>query len=278
MNSRKVNSYCTCHCLYNDNSIMMMRLSDRWLCGVVLALAVTHSRADCCPGASTYTYDCYRFIFNGIGGIRCSTMSVCPDCTRLTGWYCGRGSCNIFGCNCDGGCRQRPPGETGPEQGYCDQYGLPPRWRDGQAKRRLMASGNMTDADSMTTDDMTVSPFSASIQACLDGVLDKYNTSSLTEPQEIRDWLRCFDTDANSMLSSDEICSTLNCTVLGMTAGQIMSQMDTDGDGSVTMAEFDSDLQSYGTSSALPMHGVWSMIGLWMTTMVISVSSDAEYL
>lgn len=30
--------------------------------------------------------------------------TVCSDCTAGTP-YCGYGSCNIFGCNCDGGCR-----------------------------------------------------------------------------------------------------------------------------------------------------------------------------
>lgn len=30
--------------------------------------------------------------------------SVCSDGKPPTGSYCGRGSCNFFGCNCDGGC------------------------------------------------------------------------------------------------------------------------------------------------------------------------------
>jgi len=35
---------------------------------------------------------------------------TCGDCTT-TSAYCGNGSCNMFGCNCDGGCRT----------GRCDQ-------------------------------------------------------------------------------------------------------------------------------------------------------------
>lgn len=31
---------------------------------------------------------------------------VCDDGTKITGSYCGHGSCNIFGCRCDGGCRE----------------------------------------------------------------------------------------------------------------------------------------------------------------------------
>ncbi|KAH9388474.1 hypothetical protein TYRP_023443 [Tyrophagus putrescentiae] len=30
----------------------------------------------------------------------------CGDCTLPTP-YCGYGPCNIFGCNCDGGCRHK---------------------------------------------------------------------------------------------------------------------------------------------------------------------------
>ncbi len=32
------------------------------------------------------------------------TVETCYDCTEAT-IYCGKGQCNIFGCNCDGGCR-----------------------------------------------------------------------------------------------------------------------------------------------------------------------------
>ena len=31
-------------------------------------------------------------------------LSVCCYCKDWTFGYCGKGSCNIFGCNCDGGC------------------------------------------------------------------------------------------------------------------------------------------------------------------------------
>ncbi|XP_060647851.1 protein Diedel-like [Drosophila nasuta] len=33
-------------------------------------------------------------------------VDVCNDGTFVKGRYCGRGSCNIFGCNCSGGCRK----------------------------------------------------------------------------------------------------------------------------------------------------------------------------
>ncbi|KAH8260002.1 hypothetical protein KR026_009681, partial [Drosophila bipectinata] len=33
-------------------------------------------------------------------------VTVCGDGSLLVGTYCGRGSCNIFGCNCKDGCRK----------------------------------------------------------------------------------------------------------------------------------------------------------------------------
>lgn len=43
------------------------------------------------------------------GNFLSSTMGKCKltDCNdgkSHSGLYCGKGSCNIFGCNCDGGC------------------------------------------------------------------------------------------------------------------------------------------------------------------------------
>lgn len=35
---------------------------------------------------------------------------ICPDGTPRTGLYCGKGQCNVFGCNCDGGCRTNSAG------------------------------------------------------------------------------------------------------------------------------------------------------------------------
>ncbi|XP_065217156.1 uncharacterized protein Diedel [Planococcus citri] len=35
--------------------------------------------------------------------------ALCADCTKASP-YCATGSCNMFGCNCDGGCRKGPCG------------------------------------------------------------------------------------------------------------------------------------------------------------------------
>jgi hypothetical protein len=59
------------------------------LFGILLVVVVGSVNADCCGPV------CDGFL--GIGG-------RCGDCT-VTYTYCGYGPCNIFGCNCDGGCR-----------------------------------------------------------------------------------------------------------------------------------------------------------------------------
>nr|WDQ26744.1 venom peptide [Acharia stimulea] len=40
--------------------------------------------------------------------MRCH-LKVCADGKRKVGTYCGVGSCNMFGCNCEGGCLTGDP-------------------------------------------------------------------------------------------------------------------------------------------------------------------------
>ncbi len=35
----------------------------------------------------------------------CTSLFRCADGTHCSFGYCGYGPCNVFGCNCDGGCR-----------------------------------------------------------------------------------------------------------------------------------------------------------------------------
>ncbi|EDV46658.1 protein Diedel [Drosophila erecta] len=39
-------------------------------------------------------------------------ITVCADGMVLVGSYCGKGSCNLFGCFCRGGCRRGNFGES----------------------------------------------------------------------------------------------------------------------------------------------------------------------
>lgn len=46
---------------------------------------------------------------------------LCNDGKRSGGLYCGHGSCNIFGCNCDGGCRSS--GNNNAKENFRRLYG-----------------------------------------------------------------------------------------------------------------------------------------------------------
>lgn len=58
-------------------------------------------QGECC-GSGTFVPIKYRC--DSYNGYICFT-DICYDGTKRTP-YCGVGKCNIFGCNCDGGCRR----------------------------------------------------------------------------------------------------------------------------------------------------------------------------
>ncbi|KAH8345389.1 hypothetical protein KR084_010078, partial [Drosophila pseudotakahashii] len=39
-------------------------------------------------------------------------VTVCGDGKAIVGTFCGKGECNIFGCNCDGGCLHGDYGQS----------------------------------------------------------------------------------------------------------------------------------------------------------------------
>ncbi|KAH8342688.1 hypothetical protein KR067_012980 [Drosophila pandora] len=78
--------------------------------GVVIGVLAQDSAAVCCKAQFI------RFKTNGfcetVDAIKheyyayCET-TICADGKRIgKGRYCAQGRCNVFGCNCDGGCRQ----------------------------------------------------------------------------------------------------------------------------------------------------------------------------
>lgn len=76
----------------------------------ILSLLPHLSNADCCGKPSLAIFDvrdkpCEYFGGWSVGPGTCE-IGLCGDGEPLTrGTYCGKGPCNIFGCNCDGGCR-----------------------------------------------------------------------------------------------------------------------------------------------------------------------------
>lgn len=80
------------------------------LCIATLSLFPHLSDAVCCRTATTVFFktkddNCGLFGAQKTPARRCA-MPICGDGQRLrSGLFCGVGRCNIFGCNCDGGCR-----------------------------------------------------------------------------------------------------------------------------------------------------------------------------
>ncbi|EDW14410.1 protein Diedel [Drosophila mojavensis] len=78
---------------------------------LALALALAYvgcAQAQCCRRSMVLTYTVGRGRCGDAGGRagRGGTCSIviCAHGKRKVGTYCGRRSCNIFGCNCGGGC------------------------------------------------------------------------------------------------------------------------------------------------------------------------------
>lgn len=79
------------------------------LATLLLSSVFVAINCDCCGrtdiqyhSVSNYCSDIPGGFFSGIAG-RC-WIHVCGDGSNHPGIYCGKGPCNIFGCNCDGGC------------------------------------------------------------------------------------------------------------------------------------------------------------------------------
>lgn len=71
---------------------------------IIIAAMMSPTNAECCPNAIALIPNCYS-------AYECFEY-ICADGTLLSrdDNYCGFGACNLFGCNCDGGCRQNSKG------------------------------------------------------------------------------------------------------------------------------------------------------------------------
>lgn len=71
------------------------------LISFVIISNIKLASAECCPSIAHVTFDCAIF--------GCNSSQICYDGTTSSP-YCGKGSCNMFGCNCDDGCRSNNEG------------------------------------------------------------------------------------------------------------------------------------------------------------------------
>nr|XP_017008638.2 protein Diedel-like [Drosophila takahashii] len=78
------------------------------LIGIFCLALFNKSAAVCCLTKEEVTFKIARGECKDAGGYgndpdNC-TILICGDGLHNVGMFCGQGSCNIFGCNCDGGC------------------------------------------------------------------------------------------------------------------------------------------------------------------------------
>ncbi|KAH8235842.1 hypothetical protein KR032_008944, partial [Drosophila birchii] len=74
----------------------------------LLASFLGGSNAECCTTMAHLEF----MMTNGNCGVlnakktdQGCAVTICGDGTALVGTFCGRGPCNFFGCDCQGGCR-----------------------------------------------------------------------------------------------------------------------------------------------------------------------------
>lgn len=137
----------------------------------------------------------------------------CLDGTLRVGSYCSVGKCNVFGCDCDGGCIQ--PG----------------------GKRRLMqAETNASSPGSSTP--LGSGPLSL-VGQCQEKMTKKYNTMSLQQPDQIRAYFDCLDSDGSGMLDVTDM-SIKNMPI----NASVLASMDLNENGGIDSSEFDATLAS----------------------------------
>lgn len=156
----------------------------------------------------------------------------CNDLNPRVGSYCSKGTCNMFGCDCDGGCIERP------------------------AKRRLLSEMGSSSSSNKTT-----------VAKCQEQVTALFNTTFLREKDQILAYYNCLQTVFDGILDKkDGVIQELETTLNGSSR---LKAIDTNQDGGIQPSEFDSALddtlttQSSGWVTGVPITGLLGMMILW---------------
>lgn len=128
----------------------------------------------------------------------------CNNLQERVGSFCSVGKCNMFGCDCDGGCIER-------------------------SGRKL----------SVATENATRSGEGGIVGKCQQAMIDKFNTFSLKGSQ-VREYFDCLDSNTDDYLDAQD---ETHKYVMNLTYGsERLAAMDADGNGIIDASEFDSDL------------------------------------
>ncbi|KAH8232605.1 hypothetical protein KR032_010483 [Drosophila birchii] len=77
------------------------------LIGMCCLSPIRQAQAECCTSSEEVMFFMKNGVCEAVGAERHGSacrVNICADGVAIEGTFCGRGPCNIFGCNCDGGC------------------------------------------------------------------------------------------------------------------------------------------------------------------------------
>jgi hypothetical protein len=182
-------------------------------------------------------------------------IPYCKDGWPRVGSYCGKGSCNVFGCRCDGGCI------TGHYLEELTVFEEPSPYED-EEKSLGPTVGRRLFSESQTLDDEPSSAKSI-VGRCQDQIVTKYNTMELVEPEQILAYYNCLQTVPDGVLDEkDAVFQELSSLPNG---SSLLKAIDSNGDGGIEPGEFDPGLetvpQSSGWSSGPNLFGAMVLLG-----------------
>ena len=136
----------------------------------------------------------------------------CADCEEAN-IYCGYGSCNIFGCNCDGGCRKGNPALWCWNTAFCENQNKTSDFIEEPASLTM----SLDNSDSRAQTDLMYRMF----------IDNDQNDDKMLNSKE-------FEQLIQTTLTDDQISS--------MNIIAEFKKLDKDGNNLITMTEIDADL------------------------------------
>ena len=181
-----------------------------WLLFFGILSLCTGTRAECC------FIDEERKKCWGVDPDHYTCVTFCRDGKPQEGHWCGKGDCNLFSCDCDGGCIK------GDAFDDLDVIKYP---------YRHPVSVPEDDESSKST-----------MARCQDQTVKMYNTTVLREQEQILAYYNCLQTVSDGILdTNDAVIQELQNSPNGRA---LLKAMDSNGNDGIEPGEFDSGLYS----------------------------------
>lgn len=160
---------------------------------LVLSYLSSFVTSECCS---------YQLMRGCVSGKSDFVIPACLDCSQpmgegdpfwhlFSGWYCGVGNCNIFGCRCEGGCRRRQVIFTTNLKNQ--QEGKSTSKRHDSVKARMVNLPIVSNFSSFSTQHPFLADLESSnyttIDDTFDSFIDTFNEVLFNELEPIEDTL-----------------------------------------------------------------------------------------